>query len=548
MADTATNIHIDHLRVDVPPHPFTIKNKIREDWFDWTWAKSIIDLRDYLLPITWRKFAFYLLYGVMLAAVIATEIVFNWFSLVNPMTWTFLGMTIFMITVEPVMNVFIAFMTIPRPTQNKTSTELGLTQEEVWDRNKDIAVIIPCHTSENVIVNTIKHIVPHIREEQIFIIHNGSSPTPIDSTRDVALAHYPRVNYAWSAIGNKNIAQYIGMKLATQKYKYSLVIDDDVLLPDNFDTGVEMLGGRIKCIAYPLGALPAEGKSKTWLTKSQDIEYKLSGTCKQLQSNTGSALYPHGAIALWETEAFKRVLYEQHDCVFYAEDIKCGIGASRLKYDLYMHSGAYINTQAPMSIFGAAPNFYSQRIRSWDMGEHIHFSLFVHNLFLVWWKGDTVWKTVYGNFIRKVFELYGVYALFMDLLKPAMIAFGFLYPRFWAVVSVAMGLNFVCLVVWRYYALWGRTDVDINLLDLFQNNFMYRPLIMTTRIFGALRAYLIYLPNLPFKPHIKDYENNPDLRGEYDPIWLRPGIEDGTYSDDAYRSEFCNFNSHHESL
>ena len=82
MADTATNIHIDHLRVDVPPHPFTIKNKIREDWFDWTWAKSIIDLRDYLLPITWRKFAFYLLYGVMLAAVIATEIVFNWFSLV----------------------------------------------------------------------------------------------------------------------------------------------------------------------------------------------------------------------------------------------------------------------------------------------------------------------------------------------------------------------------------------------------------------------------------------------------------------------------------
>ena len=97
MADTATNIHIDHLRVDVPPHPFTIKNKIREDWFDWTWAKSIIDLRDYLLPITWRKFAFYLLYGVMLAAVIATEIVFNWFSLVNPMTWTFLGMTIFML-------------------------------------------------------------------------------------------------------------------------------------------------------------------------------------------------------------------------------------------------------------------------------------------------------------------------------------------------------------------------------------------------------------------------------------------------------------------
>lgn len=33
-----------------------------------------------------------------------------------------------------------------------------------------------------------------------------------------------------------------------------------------------------------------------------------------------------------------------------------------------MHTGSFINTEAPMTLFGAFPNYYTQRIRSWDMG------------------------------------------------------------------------------------------------------------------------------------------------------------------------------------
>lgn len=79
-------------------------------------------------------------------------------------------------------------------------------------------------------------------------------------------------------------------------------------------------------------------------------------------------------------------------------------------------------------------------------GEHVHFKLFLRNLVMVWWKGDTIWKTIYGNFVRKVFELYGVYTLTMDVFKPVMIAIGFFYWTFWATLalsSMAIALRFV---------------------------------------------------------------------------------------------------------
>lgn len=508
-----------------------IYTKFVTEWFDWKWAISIIDVREFILPLTLRKIGFYIFYIFIIVIVILTQVFFGWMKFINPMTWTVFWLAIFMVAVEPTMNIFVALLT-NKTVQNKA---IDLNLENVYERNKDIVVIIPCNKSADVIVNTLVHVILHVKQEQVFIIHNGSSKDPVDNTKEIALASFPNVHYVWSSIGNKNIAQYIGMKLA-KDYKYCLVIDDDVILPENFDMGVELLNDKTKGVAYPLGAIASEGRNPSWLTKSQDIEYKLAGTCKQFQSDTSSVLYPHGAIALWEIEAFERLLYEQHDCIFYAEDVKCGIGASRLGYELRMHSASFINTEVPMTIFGTFPNYYTQRIRYWDMGEHIYFTLFLGNLFKVWWKGDNWIKTIYGNFIRKVFELYGIYTMSMDIVKPIVIGIGFLYVRFWVTLAIAMVLNFFSLILWRYYALRGRTDVNINIYDLFVNNFFYRPLIMVTRLFGALRAYLIYHPNMGHKPRIKDYEDNVELRSKYDPVWLRPGVSDGTYNDDEYRN------------
>lgn len=46
---------------------------------------------------------------------------------INPMTLTIIGLAVFMVAVEPTMNLFVALMST-RVKQNKTFEELGMSQ------------------------------------------------------------------------------------------------------------------------------------------------------------------------------------------------------------------------------------------------------------------------------------------------------------------------------------------------------------------------------------------------------------------------------------
>ena len=73
-----------------------------------------------------------------------------------------------------------------RPLEaDKTAEEMGLTQEEVYEMNQEISILICCHLSEDVILPTLRCAVRHVREEQIYIVHNGNSALPIDRTEEV---------------------------------------------------------------------------------------------------------------------------------------------------------------------------------------------------------------------------------------------------------------------------------------------------------------------------------------------------------------------------
>ena len=96
-------------------------------------------------------------------------------------------------------------------------------------------------------------------------------------------------------------------------------------------------------------------KQTTQKTHTQDIEYKIAGSVKQFQGATGSVIAPHGAIAMWDREAFEEILYKTHDTIFYAEDMKCGTGAAQLGYHLavrlkntaHAHARKLQQTQTP---------------------------------------------------------------------------------------------------------------------------------------------------------------------------------------------------------
>ncbi len=105
-------------------------------------------------------------------------------------------------------------------------------------------------------------------------------------------------------------------------------------------------------------------------TRWQDLEYKLSDFFKIFQDKYSSVLFPHGAISLWE----KNILYEilkDHDAIFFADDVKMGMWLTRRGFRLCYYSDSVVDTETPETLLGPLPNYYNQRVRSWDFAEHM---------------------------------------------------------------------------------------------------------------------------------------------------------------------------------
>lgn len=162
----------------------------------------------------------------------------------------------------------------------------------------ETALIIPCHDTDKVAIKTtLDSAFPFFRPRDIFIVDNGRSRYPKHPTcnfRDYLRSIHPDIVYIWSPIGSKNAAQLVGA-LAAKNYKYIMTVDDDVCIPGNFRSPVEMLDDKFKAVAYPLKAMDAECNVPLFMVAWQDVEYRLSGLGKLAEDRLCGVQFPHGA-------------------------------------------------------------------------------------------------------------------------------------------------------------------------------------------------------------------------------------------------------------
>jgi len=185
---------------------------------------------------------------------------------------------------------------------------------------KDTALLIPCYKSAKIIGPTLISALKIFPPQNIFVVSNGNSPTPLDDTEEVCKPY--GVNFVWSPIGSKIVAQFVGC-YAAKDFKYVLMIDDDCALPANFPIVTERMTGRVKCMGYTIKSVGPEGSKGTLCQQSQDLEYKLSGIQRAFAGILGSATFAHGAIGLWDREFLVQVFYKHpgfsvsEDCKFF---------------------------------------------------------------------------------------------------------------------------------------------------------------------------------------------------------------------------------------
>ena len=292
----------------------------------------------------------------------------------------------------------------------------------------------------------------------------------MDGTKALLDEQYPFVTYVWNPYPNKTLAQYAGCILA-EKYDHVVIMDDDVTLPPKLNFCTHLISGKVRAVCYPIRAVHP-GDIDTTFVRCQAIEYKMADYMKAVQSRHSTVLYPHGAISLWDRATLMEVL-RWHDTVFYgkknhrmctiqyitnehirmtfslsnsADDVKMGMWLQQQGYHMKLaHSvlgtmyrfdvmfassvsvlsnfsyltSSYIpvDTEAPTSAFGKMPNYYSQRVKSWDMAEHTHVGPAI-KLFLT-----TKYPTFFGTLLMKAFQVWHIYTIFADWLRVWYIVF-----------------------------------------------------------------------------------------------------------------------------
>jgi len=286
------------------------------------------------------------------------------------------------------------------------------------------ALLIPCYKSALLLPATLEAALKIFPASSIFILANGNSPTPLDNTEEVCSTY--GVHHIWIPVGSKIVAQYVGAYVA-RSFPYTLLIDDDCLLPPNFPVVTDRLRGRVKVVGYTLTSIGAERSRGTWCQQAQDLEYKLSGLQRQFAGKIGSATFPHGAIVLWDTE-FLIHTFKEHPGFSVSEDWFFGHVARVLGSRIIMCSSVFVETETPASLFfgsgGARGGFgemtvFKQRFKRWNF-------FFVNGCFYNLGYILCSWRLGFWEIGTKLFVFQEVYETLLYLVTPLMLPISFL--------------------------------------------------------------------------------------------------------------------------
>ncbi|KAJ9474530.1 hypothetical protein PHBOTO_005005 [Pseudozyma hubeiensis] len=381
------------------------------------------------------------------------------------------------------------------------------------------ALIIPCHNADVEVLKAVLFAaLVHFEPWQIFIIDNGNTPQPPNDMESSIRSQpmFARVNYIWLPVGNKNIAQFVGAKAAAVlNLDYVLTIDDDVIIPANFAAPMHIISETVTAVCYPITAVDHKGDRPVFVGW-QDIEYKLSALAKMAESKMCGVLFPHGAASFWNRNTMIAVL-RRHDLIYFADDVKMGLELQAIGERMGIDASISFETVAPETFLGpptaGTPNYYNQRVRSWEMARHTLYWQFSKR-FLFSLNGA---RTPVAIGWQKFTQFYNSTTNFIDWIRlPMFILLGG-SGQFWLKsFAFIIFLPIVPVLLYRFVKTRNRPDLHPHLIDMLTYG-IYKLMYSVVCVFGGIRSMLVFFPNHGHKPTLAEMEKSKDPRC----IWLR---------------------------
>jgi glycosyltransferase involved in cell wall biosynthesis len=489
----------------------SLKNKVfsfTQAHFSWKFLRSILSVREIILPFTIQKPFLWLLYAGIIGGLIATQATVGFVEyLYVAVNANIIALAVFLIAVEPVYFLFMMLFTkYPKidisyaNIQDDSATVLtdleAPEHREILDQ--DTSIIIACHRSQDNIENTLKHWLNVVPARRIYVIDNGDPPYPkdtnnqlIDNTKSLVTQINPEVNYIFSNRGNKTYSLYLGALKATTTNV--IICDDDIIPPSNVLDALPLLNEEYKAVVFPIKAMQRTEHGRL-LTAWQNLEYCLADHAKNYEDRSCGPTRPHGACSLWNKQFMLDILFKHHDTRFMGEDLKMGLRALQEGTKFRYAHGLYVKTFVPSSLIGPMPNYYTQRVRVWEMGRHIYWPMVTRYLITTWQKSDNPLKSFRNNIVLKIEQLYFLYQVLADWLRLPVLLLSAHNWRYWAVSAGCYGLLITTLLLWNYVKLRNHPEEKHSLLTLLSYP-IYKIIYKIFSVLAMFRAIFIFLPN-----------------------------------------------------
>ncbi|KAF2825498.1 hypothetical protein CC86DRAFT_295068 [Ophiobolus disseminans] len=365
----------------------------------------------------------------------------------------------------------------------------------------ETCLLIPAYKAAGALPATLEHALKIFKPDQIFVLNNGNSPTPLDNTEEVCRTY--GVNHAWIPVGSKIVAEFVGVMLS-KKYKYAMLIDDDVHLPANLPIVTERISDTAElrstvCIGYTIKSTGAGGAKGTMIQQAQDLEYKLSGLSRHFQGTYGSATFPHGAIILWNRDILEK-LFWSHPGYKISEDWYFGHTARSAGYRIEFCSQVFVETETPPSLFIPVKStrggygemtVWKQRFYRWNF-------FFLYRLrddlnYLIF-----AWRLGHYEIITKLFVLCEIVETFIYFSRPFMLPIAlWVHPIMAVIMTGALfGVYLLCVLFFNSVHLrYKKEMVAWRVIPVYFAMKLALTLVNTVSVYYSLYAYAKFFAN-----------------------------------------------------
>jgi len=389
------------------------------------------------------------------------------------------------------------------------------------------AILITCHNSEDVIKYTIEQALYTFLPEQIYIADNNNTEEPV-STDMKDICNQYKVNYLYFPVGCKGNAIKGSLNIIDNKYQYILTLDDDTLLPTNFNPDFKYFDDeKVSSIGFGI-----KMKCKDTLSERfGDFEYKLN-SLRFYTQNYITNKFIIGIAGIWKRDILHYISHHNPTSIKskfcgkelniyespYAEDSFNGLINRLLGYKQKMDINNFVESYAPPKFYFNindlickssnisgynSLNHYAQRALRWYRSVNVRMPVEIYLLFTynASNKSDSCLKKVWRNTVYRLTTLWNYALVYFAIFLIYNIVFLIIYKNYflWGMLYTSLYLiGIINNIIINYYTLKNNPELQIG-WDVIILYPLFTKFILICRCFGFLGAFIFHIPfNIPF--------------------------------------------------